>query len=291
MTKTKGDFDIDMLALLEKAAESMDDPDTATTDELLSEFFQGLEFVIGENISAHGTGPLTKARLVGMHGVLDVVNKMSEADLAQWIGISTPASKDRKFNDSKSQAFEAKSNASSEDPHKNYAASQTPAKDLGNVWNPTGSGAMPGASTGKELRQEPGFAGAQPSSSRPFPGMAKSLGAFLDSMADATPAEIERARTGLSQLDPAIVETLDKAVGSGQLIQSLDGEIDEETEALLRRGALLDERELRKGIIVNSAHLLERVAKLRDAALEKQTDLVDDSDDAWEMRAREGRGG
>ena len=249
----------DLLDLLQKAAEKLDDPNTATTDELLSEFFQGLESALSEMITTNGTGPFTKARLVSMNDILDTVAKMSEKDLASWLRISTPTTA-KVYSGDKDQAFARKQHP--ENPSKSMAAGDPATQDPTSNWSPTIAGGIPG-------------------SSRPEPGMAKSLGAFLDSMTGASLDEIERAKTGISQLDPDVVATLTKVVQAGQ--------IDEETEGILYRGELTSERELRKSIIVNSASLIERVAKMRGAVRGQQLELTGDPDDTFEADARMGR--
>ena len=254
---------VDMVALLQQAAKRLDDPDTATTDALLSEFFVGLESVIGDMVVSKGTGPFTKARLVSMNDVLDTVAKMSEADLASWLNVSSPT-KDKTYDGSKDQAFAAKQHP--ENPSKSLAAGKPATQDPTDKWNPTVAGNVPG-------------------SSRPNSAVSKSIGDFLDSMSGATPDEIEKARTGLSQLEPGVVATLEKVIEAGRV----NSQIDEETEGVLNRGELTSERELRKSIIINSASLLERVAKMRGDVRGQQLELTVDPDDTFESDARMGR--
>ena len=245
--------DLDIEDLLMKAAVSLDNPEEATTADLLGSFFSGLEVTLsralenGEPSKVNkDTGPFSKAALVGMAWLLDRVAKMNDADLASWLSRG-------QFN---------------------------PAKTFDDAMN---------ISEGQRMCRPDnpnlGWGASPPGSSYAVPAVSKAMAGSLEKLAAATPEELEKAKTGLSALDPS-----DESVNKdGQRTQVVRGQVSPEEEAALYAGNINSETELRKSMVINAASLVRRVNALRKANLNIGVSIVPNDDD-WESRARQGRG-
>ena len=256
-------------AKLIKAGELLYNSEGPVSLKDVQEFFGGLTSILNDMIKSPNKDmgeEFAKAELVGMIGFLEGLTKLSDADLSDWLSTGRRFDPSLSYDDNPALALFERMGQPGQSGG-GWGATAPPNKDNEDDYTPTVFGHMPGSSS-------------------PSLPANKAVAAELDRLAGASPEDIEKARTGLSQLEPD--ESMNKEKGAGHLIQSLEGEIDPETEQLLRRGALLDEQKLRKSVVLNAVSLMERVAKLRDTELKKQVHLTGDPEDDFEARARQG---
>ena len=284
-----------------KAGEAIYASDKPVTMKDLEDFLGGLSGTLNEIIKSGVDGEFAKASMTGIGEYLSGLAKLSDKELDSWIRRGSTTSQVKEFPHEPSLDFDRRM-GQPQDPDKGWGTSPPPRQDNQENYVPTATGNTPGSSIGQVLRGRPESASVV-SSSYPAPGMLKSVTAFLDKMSNATPADMERARTGLSNLDSAPVQKMDdpefetaftKALGDPEfraaIVEALGLGGDVQTEIDLFYGKINSETELRKGIVLNGVSLLERVAKLRDADLAKRVHLVGDLEDDWETKARQGRG-
>ncbi len=95
--------------------------------------------------------------------------------------------------------------------------------------------------------------------SSPVPVVTKALADSLDRLADATPEEVDRAKTGQSQLS---ADRVRKECQQGH--HSVEGSVDFETERDLYMGNIKGEQELRKDLVRGAVSMTERIEKLAE---------------------------